>query len=209
MSARITNEVSIRSKIVSAAKKRQYVGLARSAANTRMVFAREQLLKDFDSHEVTKELLQDPSKEGSALVSKGNLVSFIGFEDASLEVGKVRDFLRENTELGNGVKISNDKSKIYYEFPVRYPSKTQLNEITPTPDGWSSKSWIELIETGISNAASYIFSKVGFSFGGSRSGFGLQIKDRSGRARQTKAGGSFTPQKYISEILDNFKSRFR
>jgi hypothetical protein len=209
MSARITNEISIRSKLVTAAKKKQYVGIARSAANTRLVFAREAMLAEFDKHPVTKELLQDPSKEGSSLVSHGNLVSFIGFEDASLEVGTVREFLREGVSLGNNPTITNTKLRIDYNFPVLYPSKTQLEEITPAPDNWTSKSWLKLIEEGVGNAASYIFSRVGFSFGESRSGFGLQLKDKSGRTRERKAGGSFTPTKYISEILDNFRKRFK
>lgn len=200
--AAILNTISVRKKLVAASTTRKQLAFFRNSALTRFIFAKDDLLDSFDSHPVTQELLQNPSQEGSALVSHGSLSSFIGFEDASLEVGKLREFIREKTQLGsvNDVTIRETRNSVNLEFPVFYPSKQEIDEVTPTPDNWSSKSWTSLISEGIGNAANYVFRSLGLP--NSRSGFGLQIKS------PRKKGGSFRPMPYINEILQNFKKLF-
>lgn len=207
--AYINNPISIRAKMVTALSSNKYKGLARTNINTKVIFAKQELLELFDNHIVTKELLQNPNKEGSVLVDHGNLVTFLGLEDGSLVVGELRNILENEIQLdGSQPKITNDKNHIYYNFRIKIPTKTSINERFPSPDNFSSRSIIELIEKGLGNAMSYIFSKVGFSFGGSRSGFGLQLKDKDGNPKKRKLGGSFKPTKYISELIDNFKKKF-
>lgn len=206
MAGKITNEISIRSKVTNAASQKKYVGLMRNAMNTKVIAAKQEMLYDFDNHPVTKELLQNPAKEGSEFINYGNLVTLIGFEDASIDVGIVRNILEYQTELSDKPsKISANKTKINYTFTVDYPSMAEIEEATPTPDGWSSASWVRLIERGISNAVRYIFSSKGLP--DSRSGFGLQTKKSRGVALEQ--GTSFNGVKYISEILDNFRKKFQ
>lgn len=199
--AAILNEISIRKKLVAASTTRKQVNFYRNAALTRFNQAKNDMLTDFDEHVVTQELLQDPSEEGSELVSKGNLVSFLGLEDGSLEVGKIREHLRQNIELGdaNDAEITEGRDKVSIGFPVYYPDTKELNQITEIE--WTDKGLIDLIERGISNAQSYVFRSLGLP--GSRSGFGLQ------RENPTKSGGTFTPKKWLSEIIAGFKAKFR
>ncbi len=198
--AAILNEISIKNKINTTAKKQQFVGLVRSAANTRFIFAKTDLLKDFDNHIVTKELLQNPAEAGSALIDHGNLVSFLGLQDGKEEVGIIREALEFGITMDKTPKITSDKNKIYYSFKINLPTKAKLNELTPTPDNWSSRSIIEIIEHGVGNAAYYVFRVLGLP--NSRSGHGLQIETKR------KSGGSFRPMKYISELFEKFRQKF-
>lgn len=201
MALKSVNLVSINSKIVNKLKQKQYQNFMYSAANTRFVFAKDDLLEQFDNHEVTKELKEGAKATSSEFIDHGNLASFIGLPDAEQEVAEVREFLRENTVLQNSPRITTSKNKINYKFPVKVPSKTQVYEQFPTPDNWSSRSWLQLIEDGIGNAAKYVFRLLGLP--NSRSGTGLQI------SKNRKDGGSFKSVKYISEIIDNFRARFK
>jgi hypothetical protein len=197
--AAIVNEIPIKAKIDRVLRTQQYVGFARQAAKTRFEVYKDQTLKEFREHTVTKELLQNPNLEGSELVDHGNLVSFIGLEDGSLEVGQMQLFLEENIAMDKTPIINSDKSKVYYNFPVYLPNKQEMDESFPSP--WSSRGIISLIEKGIGNAAHYIFRSLGLP--DSRSGFGLQIKS------ERKKGGSFKTMDWISGILDNFKKKFK
>lgn len=213
----LLNEISIRSKIISAGKKKQFIGIAKTNANTRLIFAEQELLEDFDNHQVTKELNpKNVSIEGSELIDHGNLFSFIGFPEDSNPAQELRDYLKDNITIGNEPKVTdNGRNIIYYNFKVSVPSMNQINneEAFQTPDNWRSSSWIEIIENGVSNAVYYIFAggesnAEKFREAGSRSGWGLQRKDKDGNNQKRAAGGSFTPMKYISELLDNFRKRF-
>jgi hypothetical protein len=203
MARTIINEVSIRKKFVDVAKAPRMTGFMRNAANTRFQIARQVMLEEFDSNEITDELKQNPSEPGSSLVSKGNLVSFLGLEDGKTEVANVREFIRENTDMSDEAKISVQGNKINFGFKVSVPSKTQVFEAFPAPDGYSSKSWLEIIETGIGSATKYIFWSLGFDTPASRSGTGLQSKGN------VKNVAKFTPKPYISTILEKFFNKFK
>ena len=205
------NEISIRAKLIDAAKKKQFVGLARSAANTRFVFAKQDFIEEFDEHPVTQELNpENYDKEGSALVDHGNLLTFIGFDEGSDPAGELKKYLVENIQMAPEPKISdNGKNKIFYDFKVSMPSMTQIDKEKQfeTPDNWRSTSWVSIIENGVSNAVYYVFAKseetaAKFRKAGSRSGWGLQ------RPTKRADGGSFTPKKYISELIANFINKF-
>ncbi len=218
MAINLVNEISIRSKLLSAGKKRQFAGIARTNAKTRLVFATQGLLRDFDNHIVTQELNPDNvSEEGSELIDHGNLFSFIGFPAGSHPAQDLRNYLQENIEMSDESRITdNGRNIIYYSFKVSTPSMTQINneEQFATPDNWRSTSWIDIIENGVSNAVYYIFAggednAKKFEEAGSRSGWGLQRKDKAGRSQQRSEGGTFTPKKYISELLESFRRRFQ
>lgn len=188
MAKTIINEVAIRAKVINNLRRQQYVGLARSAANTRFIAAKQNLLQDFDGHVVTKELLGSPNEYGkSELISRGNLIAFLGFEDASLRVGELRNYLENpnNIDMSDTPRISSDNRKIYYNFPVKVPSISQIynDPLFETPDNWSSRSWIEIIEEGVGNAAYFVFRLIGFN--NSRSFFGIQNKKK----KQEESGG--------------------
>ncbi|MEK6879002.1 MAG: hypothetical protein AABY22_05310, partial [Nanoarchaeota archaeon] len=185
MALKSYNSVSIQLKVVNTLKQKQYQNFMYNASNARFVAAKQQMLNSFDNHIVTKELQAGPRANDSELVDHGNLASFIGFENSENSVLELREYLRENTNLENNPRINLSKNRITYDFPVTLPSKTEIYNTFPTPDNWSSRGWVQLIEQGIGNAANYVFRLLGLP--GSRSGTGLQIK------KKRKAGGSFKP----------------
>lgn len=209
--ARITNEVSIRAKVVNEVKKEQYVNFMRRAVETRVLFAKEEMLRDLDSHQVTKELLDSPSSYGqSQLLTRGNLVTYLGLPDGAYAYWTLREHIRQNTELNESPPdISANSKRIFYTFKIDAPSLREIYEDKQfeSPDKWTSRSWVQVIEDGFSGAASnvlhYFFStkELGNT---SRSGFGIQLK-----GKKTKNPASFTPMKYVSEILNKFRGKFR
>lgn len=207
MARNTINEITIRAKLAKELSKTRYQNFAYNAAKTRFVFAKQQMLKEFDEHAVTKELINKP--ETSELLDRehpGSLFAFIGFYAGENPTNEVRDFLSEHSLLiRENPKITVTKNSITYNFKVRVPSKTQMFEQFPSPDGWTSMGWLELIEKGTSTAASFIFAvkdkDVKKFEKYSRSGRGLQNTNYSG-------GGVFLPRKYISEIIDNFLKNF-
>jgi len=209
----VVNEINIRNKAHLSLKSNKYRGIARVAANSRMLFAEQSLLKAFDDHVVTKELQpENVSDDGnSALVSRGSLFSYLGFPEGSNPTDKLRNFLIQNIQMEDEPIFDDRKNTFTYKFPVNIPTKEEIDEVAGTPDEYSSKSWTRIIEEGIGGGAAmvhYIFA-VGeniaqrFKEVGSRSGWGLQTE------KMVSRGGTFTPVKYISEIIKNFKARFK
>jgi hypothetical protein len=205
------NNITISSKIINAAKKRQFIGLAKNAANTRLVFAKQNLLEEIDENEISKELLPGAeSNPNSELISGGSLRAFIGFYPEDNPVQDLKDYFNENIKISSDPKITdNGKNKIYYNFKVNIPSMTQINnaEQFQTPDNWRNESWITVIEKGTSTAVHFVMALLTetadkFSKAGSRSGYGLQKSN-------VFTDKIFTPKPYISDIINNFINRFK
>lgn len=197
------NEISIKQKFVSAAQAPKFQGFMKQAANTRFTIGKQILLESFDKHPATIELKGSPASKESSFVSKGNLISFLGLPNAKEEVAAVREFLRENIEMDDKANISLDKNKINYGFKITVPSKTQIYDAFPSPDNYSSQSWLEIIEKGFSSIIKYIFWSKGFNTALSRSGTGLQTKG------EVKNIATYNGKPYISELIDNFIKRFK
>ena len=196
----IIDRVSVRKKFVNAAVASKYQNFYRQAALARVTAAKEQLLEDFDEHQVTRELLQDPNEPGSSMISKGNLVSFLGEIDASVKVGQIRLVLEDQIKLEPVPDITVRGSTINFDFIITTPRPESLNAAAKSD--WSNRSIIQIIEDGIGNAAAYIFNSLGLP--GSRSGFGLQSKKKV-----VRSGGTFATRDWIKEILADFRSKFK
>lgn len=205
------NEISIQTKAITAAKKRQFVGLARSAANTRFIFAKNDLLEEIEQHPVSQELKQgNENQTNSNLIEDGSLRAFIGFYPEDNPVKDLKDYFNNNTKMNPEPKISdNGKDKIFFNFKVSIPSKNQIysEKIFELPDRWQNRSYLEVIEQGVSNAIHFVMAKLAktaerFTKGGSRSGWGLQKEN-------VDTGRSFSPTPYISEIINNFLDKFK
>jgi hypothetical protein len=148
---------------------------------------RENMLSEFDKHQVTQELEAKTSADPSAFVSRGSLFGFIGFEKNDNPTDVVREMLKKS-EL-KFIRINGG----IVDFKIFYPSKEELFAATPLP--WASgRSWLKGIESGISGLGRYI--NIDYS-DYSRSGGGIQseYKVRSARFKSTQ---------YISKILNNF-----
>jgi len=154
--------------------------------------ARNEALKEFESHPATKEIDSGPEgfNQSGTLGGYGNLFSFIGFEESMKPIDPIRAIF--NKKIDVKASPSNLKSN-KINFTVNIPSKEDMFDASPMP--WiPGRSWLEGIEKGISGLSNYI-NRMSFS---SRSGEGVQTKNkiRTGRFRNIP---------YISQILNSFR----
>lgn len=148
---------------------------------------KQQMLKEFNTHQVTMELEQKTAADPSSFVSSGSLFGFIGFDSSDEPTEIVREMLSESE-----LKFIRFNGAII-DYKVFYPSKEELFDATPLP--WAAgRSWLKGIESGLSGLGQYLnLDDSEYS----RSGGGIQseYKVRSGRFKATS---------YISKILNNF-----
>jgi hypothetical protein len=197
------NEISIPKKVGATLKESRYEGFARNAANTRFVFAKQQMMKDFDAHPVTEAMVAGPyaTESTDGLLPYGNLPAFLGNEDSQGDVAELRNvFERINFPSSRPVVTQSNKD-ISYVFKVAVPEVEDIYKETEDSSFWSSKSWVSLVENGLSNFGAFIFSLLGYE--ASVSGTGLQ----RGKARRTQKNSPKIP--YVAEILKNFAARFK
>jgi hypothetical protein len=194
------NEISIKKKVNQTLSQSRYQGLARNAANTRFVAAKQAMLEDFDEHPVTKEMVAGPyaTENVGGVLPYGNLPAFLGNENSAADVEELRNIL-EKTKMSTSrpIFVQSDRG-VSYSFKVSIPEVEDIYK--KTPSDWSSMSWVEMVENGLNNFGSFIFSLLGYP--SSVSGTGLQ----RGKSRSTKRRSPKIP--YITEILEKFKNRF-
>jgi hypothetical protein len=161
--------------------------------------ARMQMIKEFESHPVTKEIEGGPdaSNKSGTLNGYGNLFSFIGFEYGMDPIGPIRAIL--NKALTIRSVPSNHRSMIT-KFIVELPSKEEIFAAAPNP--WAAgRSWAQGIEQGMSGFGQYIYEQ-DETLPKSRSGPAVQGNQRF------RAGG-YSNTKYLSEILNNLQKNIR
>lgn len=192
------------------AKRRLFVDEAYAEAMETFQLYKQDMLSEFDEHEITQEINNGASASNisdTLEVSEegGNLFSFIGFEAGSDPIGELREALEQNTTLFKTARSARyGKSKIDYTFPVFAPLvEAELANAAPAPFD-SSKSWILMVEgRGFSDinglVAKYYYRARGFAE--SRSGTAIQVENALG-------GYSFKPRAYLTEIIKNFKAKF-
>jgi hypothetical protein len=159
---------------------------------------KKELLNEFKSHPVSREIEAGPDTSNSSgtLGGYGNLYSFIGFPGGN-PVADVYDLLTAAIRLRKTPVIRTGGSRLYFTFKGTLPDRRELESVAPMP--WEPGSWLFKIETGISGLGSYLYGRM---YGGSRSGTGIQSKRASRSA-------VFTPVPYISALLQKFKKQSR
>jgi len=182
---------------------RKFAGIAVSAANTRFVAAKQELLKNFDNHLVTRELQAgEKSPNISHTLSKGNLFSYIGFYESDDPTADLRNVFEE-MEMDEDPEVEFTPRMVLFVFNVPVPSEDEIMEATPYPDEWDIGSWALDVERAISGIQNYVYS-LRFNEASrekSRSGTGLQDPRR-------ELPGTFRPISYISELLKQFSRKF-
>lgn len=163
---------------------RQVRKLALSIAEKKLEIAKNELIQDFVSHPVSKEISGGPNSSNlsGTLGGYGNLFSFIGFNSGSNPVDLWISFLRNKIQIKNkNPKVkSGGSDDITFEFDVSGVSDTDFMVAGQMP--WElGRSWIKAIEQGISGFSFYVSKKLG------RSGGGIQAKNsvRSGQYQRT------------------------
>jgi hypothetical protein len=181
---------SIRNKIKDTKKLKETID---KSVKTKFQKAKEEYIESFLNHPVTKEIASGPEAANSSntLSGRGNLFSFIGFNNGSNPIGQLESNIKESFSLDKQ-STSVNQSKIKVKYKVSYPSQTDLEKNTPMP--WEGgNSWVTAIERGISGFSNYMYKK----FNSSRSGTGIQVKNKV-------TSGSYKPTKYFSEIINRF-----
>lgn len=188
-------------------KMESYEGFARSAANTRFVMARQELLEEFDEHPVTQEIEAGQKSPlgtdnlSDSLQGKGNLYTFLGFLQPRNPVQEVRTILKEEIKMGPKAQITHLPKKSIFSFPVLFPTMEDLEARTPM-DWESGKSWLRAVERGVTGFGAYIYWKIA-----GRSTGGLEAKDGKGKLRVLRQG-KYRPVSYMSALLRKFKEKF-
>ncbi|RTK99692.1 MAG: hypothetical protein EKK57_08935 [Proteobacteria bacterium] len=176
--------------------KKQFVGLAKGAALSKFNAAKNELLEDFDNHQVTKELEGDPLKEGKIL-SKGNLFAFFGFEQGEKPTEPIREILKNEIQLENNPEFIAKRIGFKISFPIKEPTKKELEDAAPMPN-YTSGSWITKVEKGLKGLEAFLVG----AFIGSRSGGGIQAKNKV-------RDESFSGTPYLTAILKKFRERLK
>lgn len=164
---------------------------------------KRETLAEFNNHVVTQELDAGPDATNISDTLPGtredaNLFSFIGFSRGDKPTDQIRQILNEEINISNNPASRKTQKGVNFAFPVNVPTLKSIEERTPLP--WEKgRSWIKGIERGISGLG-YFLSGIFGSPDPSRSGGGIQ-SDYKVR------GGSFSPTKYLSEILKNLKNK--
>lgn len=183
---------------------------ALALANERFDEAHEELLAEFNSDDITREIEAGPESENISgtiddpnTEETGNLYSFIGFEgnEGFDQITELREQLEDHVVLKNLQQKTMDGSIIKFQFGVFVPPEGELIRLTPMPWGDGS-SWLKGMERGISGIAYYIYRSIGIAK--SRSGTAVQSKGQN----PYRKDASFRPKEYLLTMLNKFVKSF-
>ena len=198
------NHESIRRKIEGAAANSSVIRrLAYQKAYGIFRNAKRMMLKEFDRHNVTQEILAGPTalNISGTLGGYGNLFSFIGFDSGSEPI----EALQRTLEMGTYMRQTVYRNKAWY-FQVTLPTNEAVSKASQMP--WEhGNSWAFAVEKEISGLSHYMYRRKGIG-STSKSGTGLQIGvDGETEHYDYQTDPVFTSVLYITEILRNFRER--
>jgi len=153
------------------------------------------LLREFNTHSITEELKAGPtaSNTSNTLGGYGNLSSFLGFFSSQNPTEELHALLNKI----NMRKVTRRGNVVY--FRIDLPEKQEI--IAATRMNWGSgTSWAYAVENGEFNGDEALSHFVFKTWSGSRSKQGFQVAGEY-------TSDNFSPKPYITEILNNFRSR--
>lgn len=203
----IINRINFSNKINGALTSKRFGGIVGNAAQARFDFRKDELLKDFDDSEITKEL-QAGAKATSSVLSYGNLASFVGLSDSNRSVAELRLYLQSKVRFNHKDQtpiFKKTRDGAVFEYKVNSPTLQEIYDAFPAESTYS-KSWIQIIHDGYGTFSYYVFRLLGFNSANSISGTGLQ---RPTKRKWMKVPDSSPKFKWINQILLNFKNQFK
>lgn len=152
----------------------------------------QKVLQAFESHPITQELEggASASNTSNTLGGYGNLFTFIGFDSGSDPISPIRSLLAKSIKI---VSLRKKRNVLSLQLKFSVPSREEIEAVTPSP--WSSDSWVEAVERGMSGLGRYLYSSDKNRFRTSRSGGGIEA------AGEIRGPSSSSPDPYISQIL--------
>lgn len=172
---------------------------ARKVATDAFKEIESQFMQEFESHPITREIEggSNSSNISGTLNGYGNLFGFIGFSQGSDPIAQLRTMLKSMMKMNQRAKTTKG-SNPRVGFDVSVPDMKVIMSATPMP--WENgRSWVRGIERGISGFG-YFMNTMDRRY--SRSGAGIQVDEKL-------RPGSYTPTKYMSEMLRNLDKKFR
>jgi hypothetical protein len=157
---------------------------------------KKELMDEFNEHPVTVEIEKGSNAQNvsNTLAGRGNLFSFIGFDESFDPISPVRRVL-------DSIRLSSSRPQQgrngVIKFNVLTPSRQELESVTKMP--WESgRSWLYDIERAISGVGNYLYGK----FKNSRSGTGVQVENNVNSA-------TFIPVKYFGSMMQKFMQKLK
>jgi len=193
MSAKINK--NILNKELSKSKMAALEKEAFSFASKVLEEKKQNYLNSIADHPISQELSSGPSgpNVSNTLNGDGNLYSFIGFENGAKPIEDLLYIINNNTRIK---KVESKQDE--FKFEVYTPNLEELRNVTPMPFE-NGNSWLRGIEKGISGFSNYLY---GLLFGSSRSGTGIQSKNKIRRA-------NYKPVKYFTLLYNEFIKSFK
>lgn len=157
----------------------------------------QKVLEEFESHPITQEIEGGPTAQNTSktLGGYGNLFTFIGFDRGSDPISPLRSLLARSIKIKSLRKKNN---ALTYVLKFSVPSREQIAAVSPSP--WSTDSWVDAVERGMSGLGKYLYSSSG-RFKTSRSGGAIEASVEFRSASTSKA------MPYLSEVLENMLKR--
>ena len=157
----------------------------------------QKVLQAFESHPITQEIEGGTSASNisNTLGGYGNLFTFIGFDAGSDPISPIRSLLAKSIKI---VSIRKKRNVLALQLNFSVPTREEIEAVTPSP--WSTDSWVEAVERGMSGLGQYLYSSDRNRFKTSRSGGGIQA---SGEIR---GASSSNAAPYVSQILNEMLS---
>lgn len=163
-------------------------------AEAKFAKAKSELIQEFSSHPVSKEIEGGPNANNisGTLGGYGNLFSFIGFNYGANPVSEWVAFLQNYLRIKNrGVSATPRNNRVIVEIQMNSIKDSDLKKYAPIP--WNKgRSWVEAIERGLSGFGYYLNNN---SNGRSKGGIQAENQIRP---------GNFKNVKYWSAMWANF-----
>jgi hypothetical protein len=154
----------------------------------------KEFLATFDNHPVTLEIKDGPSASNISrtLSGRGNLFTYIGFNEGSDPIKPLRELLQT-------YEIKYHPRRESLRINIDVPSKEKVFASTPMP--WATgRSWARGIERGISGLGQYLVKSNKIKK--SKSGHAIQVK---GIVR----AGKFSNIQYMSALLNDYYKKIK
>lgn len=169
-------------------------------ANARIKFqsALEDMLFDFRSHKISKELKDHKHPSKFLRGSPGSLFGFFGFPEGSDPIEDLHEYLKDSIKILPGERLNKA-----FQLPMRItlPNKGDFNNDGRFKLPWGSgMSWVVAVEAGLSGLPHFLTVTHRVNKGNSVSGEGLQVENKL-------RNQGYHGQDYLSELFSKFRRR--
>lgn len=161
---------------------------AQTIAEKKLEKSKQQLINQFTSHKVSKEIMGGSSASNSSgtLGGYGNLFSFIGFSSGSNPVQEWVQIIQNKIRI---MKVKKNIEAGTISFEINSITNEDLSKANMPWEG--GKSWIQSIERGISGFSFYVSKSLGRSGGGVQSNNQVRSSNYAPTPYWTKMWQSF------------------